>query len=69
MEKSNKLSLKVSVRIKPSSDTMVSTRETSKNGFVSVDSESFGRYTSIIPSRSDQNDTFGSLMKPLVDSF
>ena len=65
MQKSNKLSLKVSVRIKPSSDGQVSTRE-SNPGYVSVDDQSFGKYTSVISSACNQDGTFGAMMQPLV---
>ena len=70
MEKLGKqLSLKVSVRIKPCGDQNISTRPSSKSGCVTVDNESFGRYSSVIPADHDQDSSFRLFMQPLVDSF
>ena len=56
MEKLGKqLALKVSVRIKPCGNSVISCKEANKLGYVSVDNENFGRYSSIIPSNHDQD--------------
>ena len=63
MEKLGKqLALKVSVRIKPCGNSSISCKEASKLGYVSVDNENFGRYSSIIPSNHDQDQCFKLFM-------
>ena len=58
MEKQQKISLKVSVRIKPCAQgDIVATKEVGNN-HVLVEDKKYGKYTSVIASSDDQEITF-----------